>query len=265
VIYSTGAGQLILKAIYSEAFKDPTDGQKFGTSRYTNEYPSGSLVPETARNIELSAGWEPSKALAVEGAVYQTRYSDVVAFGFVPTCTQFLGCLQYQNRDDLRIRGLQLTARYRRGDTELWGNYTHTEPFQIDPEDLFGNPVVDAAGRRVEELRIADIAADRWNLGVDRQWSDRWSTAQRLHYVGPRRTGPGTTQPGSPFRQMDPYTTADATLSYRGLLPNTTFQLIALNLFDTQYYDPGLQRLLTASRVLQAGRTIHLRIAHRWP
>ena len=76
-----------------------------------------------------------------------------------------------------------------------------------------------------------------------------------------RKTGDGTNY-SSPFRQMDPYSTTDATLSYSGLLPHTTLQLSVFNLLGKDYYDPGNQSL---PRVLQAGRTVHLRLVYGLP
>src|SRR6185295_14601131 len=119
-----------LKAIYSEAFKDPTDQQKFGVLFYLlNAYRSNGLKPERVRNVELSAGWEPSDRLSVEASAYQAHYSDVVSYGYArlpdgtPVAGCFFGCEQWQNRDRFRIRGLQATARYRIAAWSLWGNY----------------------------------------------------------------------------------------------------------------------------------------------
>ena len=86
---------------------------------------------------------------------------------------------------------------------------------------------------------MADIASDRVNLGLDAEWSARWRASLRVRYVGARKTGVGTTVPANPFDQMDASTTADATVSYRDLLPGATLQLIVDNLLDANIYDPG--------------------------
>jgi outer membrane receptor protein involved in Fe transport len=272
VIYSPSRKRLVLKAIYSEAFKDPTDAQKFGVLfQYLNAYRSNGLRPERVRNIELNAGWEPTERLAAEAAVYQAKYSDVVAFGYPlqpdgsPVQGCFLGCQQYQNRDEVRVRGIQLTGHYRlAASSELWANYTHTEPFQTNPRDFFGNPLVDPQGQRIDKIREHGIASDRANVGVETTWFTRLRAGARLHYVGPRPLGPGTTLPTAPISGVDAYTSVDATVSYVDVLPNMTLQLTAFNLFDKTYYDPATDEV-TVPRVPQAGRTVYLRLIYRLP
>jgi outer membrane receptor for ferrienterochelin and colicins len=258
VIYTPLGGRLALKAIYSEAFKDPPDNQKFGTLRYVNEYPSNGLQPERVSNWELSAGWQPADSFSLEGSAYEAHYTDVVSFRSAG-CDQ-LGCLQYANRDEFRIRGLQLQARYRWRSTEIWGNYTYTEPFQIKPRDLQGNPLTDDNGQVIDRLRIGDIARQRLNLGVSVNWRQRLKTDLRLSFVGTRKTGAGTTVPENPFTQIDPYTVADFTLSYTDIIPGSTLQLVVNNLFDKNYYDPGVEFQIGVPRVLQPGRVVYLRV-----
>lgn len=266
VIYSPGERHLVLKAIYSEAFKDATDNEKFGITRHENAYASNGLRPERVRNAELSAGWELAGRGSVDASLYQAHYKNIVAFGYprlpdgslVPDCQQ--DCLQFQNRDEILIRGLETTARYKLGIADLWANYTHVDPRQIHPNDDFGDPLKND-GVSVRSLRVADIAANRVNLGIDADWRDRLSGDLRFHYVGKRKTGEGTTNSSSPFNQMDPYVTADAALSLLNVLHNATLQLVVNNVLNKNYYDGG--SIDTISRVLQAGRTINLRLIYR--
>ncbi|HEX7677784.1 MAG TPA: TonB-dependent receptor [Thermoanaerobaculia bacterium] len=264
-IYSPFAGRLVLKAIYSEAFKDPTDLEKFGLLAHLIGYASNGLRPERVRNVESSAGWEEGR-VSVEGSVYQAHYTDVVDIAYprlpdgslVPDCVQ--DCIQYQNRNEILVRGLQATARYKLARSQIWSNYTHTQPEQLHPLDFFGNPAVDTQGNPVRSLREADIAENQVNLGIDTNWADRFTTVFRFHYVSPRKTGEGTTNSFTPFTQMDAHSTADVTLSYRNLVPNATLQLIVNNLFNKNYYDGGT--IYTVPRVLQSGRTIYLRLIY---
>jgi len=78
---------------------------------------------------------------------------------------------------------------------------------------------------------------------------------------GSRRTGEGTTEPDNPFTSVAAHTTAAMTASYR-FRPNATVALIVDNLFDKQYYDPGVEFQIGAPRILQAGRTIYLRLTY---
>ncbi|HXH93550.1 MAG TPA: TonB-dependent receptor, partial [Thermoanaerobaculia bacterium] len=248
VILSPTGKHIVLKAIYSEAFKDPTDAEKFGVLAGVNEYPSFGLKPERVRNGELSAAWEPSERFSADASLYRASYSNVVGFDPVGGCFG-AGCLRYANRDRIVVTGLQTDVRYHAGATEWWGNYTHTDPRLTNPDDA-----------RFDSLPVADIAGNRLNAGIDVRLRDRWNAGLRAHYVGERRTGQGTTDAANPFTRMPPYTTADAAVSDRRLIPRATLQLGVDNLFDKQYYDPATDPLAGAPRVLQAGRTVYLRL-----
>jgi outer membrane receptor for ferrienterochelin and colicins len=253
VIYSPGDKRLVLKAIYSEAFKDPTDAQKFGVVTGVNDFPADDeLKPERVRNTELSAGWEPVRGTSVETSLYEARYSDVVSLG--SGICSLAACRQYRNRDEIRIRGLQATARVARTWGEVWGNYTWTDPFLTNPKDEEDEPLPG-------EQRVADIARDRVNAGVEVNWASRLNAGLRLHYVGARKTGEGTTELHSPFTELEAHMTADAVVGYTGLVPGATLQLIVYNLFDKQYFDPASDPQVGAARVPQAGRTVYLRLS----
>ncbi|HEV8434194.1 MAG TPA: TonB-dependent receptor [Thermoanaerobaculia bacterium] len=273
VIWSSFGGRLILKSIYSEAFKDPTDEQKFSVLRYVYAVPSNGLVPERVRNFELSANWQRGEALSIDAAAYRASYAHVVGLGaprnpdgsLITDCE--VDCRQFQNRNRFLIRGAQLTASYRLHGATLWTNYTHTESLEIDPANFDGSPMLDANGNPLHQLPIADIAKNQVTLGFDTDADARLFGGARVHYVGRRRTGVGTLDANSffvdnPFTQMAPYSTTDATLNYR-VRASMTLQLSAFNLFDKQYYDPG--NFTTLPRVLQAGRTIDLRLLYRLP
>jgi outer membrane receptor protein involved in Fe transport len=265
VIYSPLGSAVVLKAIYSEAFKDPPDIQKFGTLRRYNEVPSAGLRPEKVKNVELSAGWQPTGTLSAEASLFRAHYTNVVSYGTLPGCTSADGCLQYQNRDDDQIRGLQVTARYRRADTEIWGSYTHTEAYQVHPQADTGGPLLDGQGHVVERIWQADIAANRMNVNVGTDWWYRFRSDLRLRYVGPRRTGEGTTQADSPFRRMDSYASADLALSWSHLFAGTRLQLIVNNVFNKQYFDPTPYPVNGPARIPQAGRTVYLRLVYSVP
>jgi outer membrane receptor protein involved in Fe transport len=265
LIFTPGRKALMLKAIYSEAFKDPTDYQKFGKLHFINDFPLGDLEPEKVRNIELSAGWEPSPRFSAEAALYQAHYTNVVSAGLAPDCdpNQF-GCDQYQNRDENLNRGAQFTARYQVGFGELWGNYTHTDAYKIDPTAPEGGPLLDEQGNVVTRIRQADIAANRLTVGVDADWTSRLSTSLRLRYAGDRPTGPGTTQPDSPLQRIDAYAIADAVFNVH-LQRDLSLQLIVNNILDEQYAAPTTFPTYGPASVLQAGRTFYVRFAYGMP
>jgi outer membrane receptor for ferrienterochelin and colicins len=259
VVYTPVGSRLTFKAIYSEAFKDPTDSEKFGILPFVNNFPSNGLMPEKVRNYELSAGWQPTDRLSFDASAYQAGYRGLVSLAAVPGCTLPFGCFQYANRDQFQIRGAQVEGRWRVGHTEVSGNYTFASPFQIDPKNPDGTPLLDQ-GHAVRRLRVGDVASHHLNLGANRDWAGRLNADLRLRWVGPRPTGAQTTDSGNSMTRIASYAEAQATVSYRGLLPGTTLQLIVDNLFGRTYFDPGTTPLIGLAMVPLPGRTIYLRI-----
>jgi outer membrane receptor for ferrienterochelin and colicins len=262
IVY-TPARAWVLKAIYSEAFKDPTDAEKFGTFALVPALvvPTEILAPERVRNFELAAGWQPNDSLSVQASAYQASYTKLVTFHRFPPDECFpLPCGVFQNSGDFRIRGLLLEGRYRVAGTDLWGNYTLTSPYSLAPRDVNGDPLRDAGGNPIRRLRIGDIASHQANLGVNRDWLGRLNTDLRLNWVGERPTGRRTTDAASSLAHVASYADVSATVSYRGLLPGTTLQLIVENLLNRTYFDPGTRPELGVAMVPQPGRTIFLRI-----
>jgi len=246
VIYSAFSNALTLKAIYAEAFKDPTDHQKFAAEENgTGE--RNDLGPESVKNIELSAGWQPDKNLSAEATIYQSRYTDVVT-GLSDRECQDCGLSRFVNGGSIDIQGIQLTGRYRLGDHELWGNYTHTRPYTNDPVNEFGDPLFDANGDRITRSRLSYIAPHRANAGVDFDWQHRLRASLRAHYVGARTIGEDT---------VDAYSSADAVVSYRYARANATLQLILQNIFDSTYFTPSPDGPLP-----QKGRALYLRLIY---
>jgi outer membrane receptor for ferrienterochelin and colicins len=248
VIYTPGARHLVLKAIYSEAFKDPTDREKFGSLIKFGRLSNPALRPERVRNVELSADWEAGDRLSVQGSLYQARYTGVVQSGFATGDCQ--GCTQDENSDTVRIRGLEATARYKLATEEIWANFTHIDPIQSTPS-LDGTTV---------NARIADVAANQVNLGIDSSWR-RLTASLRTHYSARRPAGVGTTFADSPLNGVDAFSTTAVALSVRDILPKATLQLAVSNVFNKNYYDGGSDFSIT--RVLQAGRTFRVMLIYR--
>ncbi len=265
-VYTPGSGRSVYKAIYSEAFKDPSDGEKFSTLPFVREFPSDGLRPERVRNFELAGDWQPAPGLSVGLAAYQAHYRDLVGVREITRCqegtSQCQASGQLQNIGEALIRGVQAQFQYRQGRRELFANYTFTDPYQTDPRDLAGGPLLDSSGQAIDRLRIGDIASHRLNAGIDVFWSPRFSSDLRVSYVGPRKTGAGTTVPTNPFTRIDPYVLTHTTLSYRLPLRGSTLQLIVDNLFDVEVYHPGVGEagIGFAERIPQPGRRIYLRL-----
>lgn len=272
-VYTPGAGRSAYKAIYSEAFKDPSDGEKFSLLPFVREFPSDGLEPERVRNFELGGDWQPAPGLSLGLAVYQAHYRELVGLRQITRCEDESNpetCKtsgQYQNLGKAIIRGAQAQFQYQRGRRTLFGNYTFADPQQTNPSDPFGQPLVSPSGQKVDRLRIGDIASHHLNVGLDVFWSPKLISDLRVSYVGARKTGIRTTVPTNPFDQVDAYVLTNTTLSYRLPSRGATLQLIVDNLFDVEVYHPGVAEagFGFASRIPQPGRRIYLRLLAGMP
>jgi outer membrane receptor protein involved in Fe transport len=266
--------EFTLKAIYSEAFKDPSDFEKFsqdlsGFSRIANP----RLQPERTRNLELSLGWAPDDETSLELVTYRTRYNDLVDLGFACVRTAVIAdageaplqcqafeilTRQFQNLGRLEVRGLELRAGMRFHWFSLSGNVTFIDPVGTEP----AKPEESTSSR--PSVRVGDIARHRANLIFDLSLARKMNLDLRVSHVGPRPTGEGTTVSTNPFRRIDSYTVAHSTLTYRDVLPGTDLQLIVQNLLDKEYFDPGVldaDGTIYAARLPQPGRTVFLRLS----
>jgi outer membrane receptor for ferrienterochelin and colicins len=246
-VYTLGRG--VVKAIYSEAFKDPTDFEKLGTVPFEQNYPSGGLRPERVKNYELSANWQSADAVALEASLYQASYRDVVALGVKAGCTPSLAdlCGQLANLDRFRVRGLQATARVRPlTGLEAFGNFTYTDPVETAPQ----------AG-----LLVGDIARHRFNLGLTAGPLRKLTLDLRGSYAGVRRTGQGTTISTNPVSSVPSSLDLKLALTY-DVSSRLKLQLTGGNLLNRTIYDPGVDTpgFGFAPRLPQPGRTFYLRL-----
>jgi outer membrane receptor for ferrienterochelin and colicins len=255
-------GPLTFKAIYSQAFQDASDFQRFSTNPGVRDLSNPALTPEIVKNYELSAAWQPSQRFSLDAAAYQATYTGIaqlrqVAYGQATTT-------QFQSLGTQQIRGLQADASYTQGRWTLFGNYTFTAPYETDPKDSLGQPQLDGRGLPISRLRIADIASHRANLGVDTALSGGLRADLRLQFVGPRPTGAGTTNPTNPVARLGSALVANAALTYQTRLPGAKVQLLVDNLFDKRYSDPGVRTAdgsVYAATIPQPGRAVYLRLS----
>jgi outer membrane receptor protein involved in Fe transport len=309
IIYSPR--RLVTKVIYSEAFKDPSNLEKFTTLPGVLDRPDPNkpLQPERARNFEISVGRQWGR-LAADVAAYQTNYSNLVTLaphplGSDPEIQPILQDLnnrlggqaavprtfaeydaysskitaalpatvdnlspalirklfdaplfvhKFENAGALRVRGIEANASFRYGNTDLFGNYTYTNPIltQATNERPFST-------RSVSD-RLGDIASHHLNLGVQHRWQ-KLDLSGRMNYVGVRPT-----VLSNPLSEIPGYTVAHAAISYVDFLPGFTAQLVISNIFNTEYFDPGVRtadNIRFASRIPQAGRSIFVKLLAR--
>jgi outer membrane receptor for ferrienterochelin and colicins len=246
-VYTRGRG--VLKAIYSEAFKDPSDFEKLGTVPFLRNYVSDGLRPERVKNYELSANWQSTDKVVVEVSLYQASYRDVVALGVKAGCTPSLSdlCGQLANLKRLRIRGAEATARIRpAAQFEMFGNFTWTDSIETAPQS---------------GLPVGDIAPYRFNLGLTAEPLRKLTLDLRGSYIASRNTGPGTTVATNPVSSVPSSFDLKLALTW-SMTSALKLQLTGANLLDREIYDPGVESpgFGFAAVLPQPGRRIYLRL-----
>lgn len=265
-------GDFVARAVYAEAFKEPSNFQKSSREPGIREFPSPDLDQETVRNVELSVSWQPRSDRTVEVDLYEAFYSEAAAFKsevdagvtenpLLALETFPIASGTFKNTGALEVRGAQVTAKGRFGRWDFFGNYTYTEPFSIDPSDDLGGEI-----ESVDRQRIGDIAKHRFNFGANLELNKHWNFNLRSNWVGERPTGEGTTVPDNIVEEVDAYFVSNAAVTYSGFPAGTTWQLVVRNLFDADYDHPGVQRGGEgfASLLPQPGRAVYLRLLYKW-
>ena len=253
-------GDWVFKTIYAEAFKAASNSAKFSTSP-SRQLTSPDLEPEKVRNLDLGISRKIGERVTLDAVAYHAEYSDVI--GAIEVVLED-GARTTQNRPigALRIRGLTLGGSYRGQRLSLRANYSYTDPQNVEARDASGRVVRNANGAPIER-RIGDIASHRLNVGGSMVLTRQLDFDLRLNYVGARQTGTGTTVPNNPYDQIDAYATVGSALTWRGALPGLEAQLVVENLFDNQYFHPGVRSAEDAihvARLPQNGRTAYLRL-----
>ncbi|MGD8897256.1 MAG: TonB-dependent receptor, partial [Acidobacteriota bacterium] len=242
---------LTFKAIYSEAFQDAPNFQKFETVEGLRELDNPNLAPEEVSNFEVSANWSPRRDLSVELVSYWSSYEGIVEEVSGVPCPEELDCEttnQFQNVGSLDISGVLAQARWTPGRYDLWANYTYTDPFNPD-----------------KGVRVGDIASHRFNLVGTATLVENLEIGLRLNWVLGRYTGEKTTVDRNPYDKIDDYAALHLTAAYR--LPwGLDVQLAVNNILDTEYFDPALRNpsgFPIAARVPQPGRIFFLQLRAR--
>ncbi|HYN19982.1 MAG TPA: TonB-dependent receptor [Thermoanaerobaculia bacterium] len=255
--------RFLLKGLYSRGIREPADFERLATQ----DLLGGRLGPEKVDNFELGAGWHQTggwwkDGVTVEVAAYRAEHSDLVRLLSTGEC--LVGKVggecevfssRFRNAGSLRAQGGHFTLSAERGGLRIFGNYTYTDSRDPDPVDALGNPLVDAQGRRITE-RLVDLARHRANLGLNAERS-RWNFDLRFNYAGARGSA-------GDAAEIPSYLLAHAAVSYKDLMPGMTLQVVARNLFDENFEDPGLLAGRgIAERIPQPGRTLYLRILYQ--
>ena len=237
-VYSKG--NITLKGIYAEAFKDASYLQKYGTTA-DRKLNNPTLQPEKVKNLEFSLNYKISKKAGISISTYRANYSNSVGLASVvlengTTTSQFQGIGQQ------RILGAQAEANYQTDQLTVWSNFTFTNPLDL-----------------ILNLRISDISKFSFNVGANYQLTKKIAINATTHYVGSRKTGVGTSGSKNPIQLFAPYFVMNTAISYHDIFDGVSLQVSINNLFNKEYFDPGIRDadgVGSASRFPQERRNI---------
>ena len=244
----------IFKGIFATAFKAPTNFDRFSTVDDQREINNPDLKAEEVVNYEVSARRFVQKNFIIEAVAYQADYKNIIEVSDTVladgSSTNFFVSTGRQ-----RVRGGHIVGTFKHNNFEGYFNYTLTNPIFKDT-DTNGKPTG-------TEARVGDIATHQFNIGGNYKWND-FNFNLRMNSVGKRRTGRETTVTGNQY-SFEPYTIFNGVISYKVLDTGFKFDLIANNIFNKEYFSPGLRAAddtRFSSRLPQKGRNIHVRVRY---
>jgi len=140
------------------AFRAPTLYHRF------SEYGTGSLNPESSRNVEVGLRWAEGSS-SFSATAYRNRVQDLITFGAPGPCPSTFGC--YTNTARAEYKGVTLAGSYRVGAVQLRGSMDFQRPRDLDTGKQL----------RRRATRHATFGADTqvagWTVGTEVQASGR--------------------------------------------------------------------------------------------
>jgi outer membrane receptor protein involved in Fe transport len=234
----------VFKAMYSEAFKDATNFDKYSTLKGIRDDPNPTLKPEKVKNSEVSVSWDNTLTkkegtkFFIEASMYYTNYS-----GVVQTVKQTNGRFQNQNVGGAEIFGAQLNSLIEfNKNLKLNFNYSLTSPYTIPTDEINNTPI-----------RIADIATHKGNILLNWKFKKMTNSPEyhfnwnnRVNISGERRMGIGTTTESrdkngnidQPISRVAPFAIVTSYFSYSNKF-GLTFGLGINNALDASWHVPG--------------------------
>jgi outer membrane receptor for ferrienterochelin and colicin len=224
VIYSPNG--LVLKAIYSEAFKDASFWTKYSTTpgRLLN---NPGLPPEKVKNIDASVGWKLSSIAYIDLTGFYAVYDGVVGTAevtFTDDEGDIITTTQHQPIGSLDISGLQSNINFKLNNYTAYVNYTFTNPYNTTG---------------TKRVRIGDIASHQINIGANANFKTT-TMSLRCNWVGKKETGKNTTISANPFDFIDPYFVMNGAISQK-IWKGISAQISIFNIFNTEYFHPGVR------------------------
>ena len=220
-------GQFIFKAIYSEAFLDASNQNKFGTST-TRLDPNPTLPPEKVKNYELSARYKLTKSTYIELAGYRAYYTNSI--GLANVVYNGVNTTQFQDIGKSVVYGLQAALEtHITTNVSAYANFTYT-----DPQSIFTS-----SKGKDSTVRTGDIANYSANAGVNVGFfKQRLNINARVNIVSDKPTGTGTSIATNPLTSISGYELFNATVGYK-VVKGVLVQVGCNNIFNSTYYSPG--------------------------
>lgn len=261
LVYSTKQKNTFIKLIYSEAFMNPTNFQKYSLTSQ-RQLSNPNLLTEKVKNYEFSFRKDFIKSkLFAEIVLYNSFYSNVVnEVGGVEVTDGETN--QFQNTGERNVYGAQANINYNDKKLRLLLNYNYTNPTDTDLQSGL-------------ELRIADISSHKLNFGGNYKFNNGLNINLRTNFVGERESGEDTTirndQNGDDVINEDDFYTfgsyflLNATIGYSFFKEKCSLQFSMNNILDHQYYSPGIRSASSeySPRIPQFGRNMQLRLCFK--
>jgi outer membrane receptor for ferrienterochelin and colicins len=241
VDYSTKT--FVIKAIYSRGIVNVSNFTKFSAA--ANRIPNPNLGTESINNYEVSLNKQFSKTFSADIDFYFSTIQNVVG-----TVAISSALLQNQNIGRFKIFGIQSNLNYATGNFKATLNYSFASPKQTKSE------------KGDVDLTVADIANHHVNAIFNYLLAKHVNINFRTNYVGAKSAGLNTTVPTN-LNTFDGYTISNLTLGMVNVLKNATVQVVINNIFDKNYYSPGVRLadgINNPSQILQMGRNFMARI-----
>ncbi len=241
VDYSTKT--FVVKAIYSRGIVNVSNFTKFSSA--ANRIPNPTLGTESINNFELSFNKQITPDLSADVDFYFSTIQNVVG-----TVTLVSGLLQNQNIGRFKIFGIQSNLNYTTKNFKATLNYSYASPKQTKSE------------KGDVDLMVADIANHHVNAIFNYLAVKHLNINFRTNYVGSKSAGAGTTVPANP-NTFNGYLLSNLTLGMVDVIKNASLQLVINNIFDKNYYSPGVRLadgINNPSQIMQMGRNIMVRL-----
>jgi outer membrane receptor for ferrienterochelin and colicin len=232
-------GKTIFKAVYSEAFKDATNKEKYSVGKGKRDVANPALKPEKIKNIELNIGRKLMPQMHVNVTGYYSRFTNIIKESLADFATYGLVTNQFQNIGKQEVLGVEAMLSYHRGNLDMYANYTYTNSNIIDPLDTQGKPAKDANDKVIHKLVVGDIAPHQANVGANYIYKKILNVNLRANIVGSKPVGINTTSPKNTAK-FDPYCLINSAITYNLPKNGISLQLTVNNVLNTLVYSPGV-------------------------